>query len=185
MIRNIFLLALIVGMSALAHAQTADEVYNTYIDFNEARLNADADRAMTLADKILPDTAKLTQKVRTSFYNFLAKLYEEDNQSIKAIKYYQLVIAAQPNYYIAHRALGYLYLKDMQGKQTVVDIAYITKAKNALPHLEKAQACEPDDNTLTIIKVLYKNLHDEKAIDTLPARMESLKKNCIDLLSDQ
>jgi tetratricopeptide (TPR) repeat protein len=185
MIRKIFLLVLIAGISALAHAQTADEVYNTYIDFNEARLNADADRAMTLADKILPDTAKLTQKVRTSFYNLLAKLYEEDDQSIKAIKYYNLVIAAQPNYYIAHRALGYLYIKDIQSKQAVVDIAYITKAKNALPHLEKAQACEPDDNTLAIIKVLYKNLRDEKAIDTLPARMELLKKNCIDLLSDQ
>jgi tetratricopeptide (TPR) repeat protein len=185
MIRKIFLLVLIAGISALAHAQTADEVYNTYIDFNEARLNADADRALTLADKILPDTAKLTQKVRTSFYNLLAKLYEEDNQSIKAIKYYNLVIAAQPNYYIAHRALGYLYIKDIQNKQAVVDLAYITKAKNALPHLEKAQACEPDDNTLMIIKALYKNLRDEKSIDTLPARMESLKKNCIDLLSDQ
>lgn len=185
MLRKILLLIIAIATSTLAHAQTADEVYNTYIDFNEARMNADAARSMTLAEKILPDTAKLTQKVRISFYNSLAKLYEDDDQSIKAIKYYKLVIVFQPDYYVAHRALGYLYIKDISGKQTVVDAIYITKAKAALPHLEKAQACEPDDNTLVIIKVLYRNLKDDKALNMLPARLETLRKNCIDLLSDQ
>jgi hypothetical protein len=96
-----------------------------------------------------------------------------------------MVSAAQPDYYVAHRALGYLYIKDISGKQTVVDAAYIAKAKAALPHLERAQACDPDDNTLTIIKILYRNLKDDKALDSLPSRLEALKKNCVDLLSDQ
>jgi tetratricopeptide (TPR) repeat protein len=168
-----------------ARAQTANEVYDKYLDFNEARMNANASAAMDLAEKILPDTAKLTPKVRIAFYNSLAKLYEDDDQSVNAIKYYQKVAAAQPDYYVVHRALGYLYIKDISGKQTVVDANYIQKAKLALPHLEKAQACEPDDNTLAIIKVLYHNLKDEKSLITLTARMEALKKNCIDLLSDQ
>ncbi len=182
--RILFILLLIVPVT-LVHAQTADEVYNKYLDFNEARMNANAPKAMELAEKILPDTAKLTSKARTAFYNSLAKLYEDDNQSINAIKYYKIVSAAQPDYYVAHRALGYLYIKDISGKQTVVNTAYIAKAKAALPHLEKAQACEPDDNTLTIIKVLYHNIKDEKALNTLPTRLDGLKKNCVDLLSDQ
>lgn len=185
MIKKILLLILIIAKVGFAQAQTADEVYNSYIDFNEAKMNADATRQMTLAEKILPDTAKLTPKVRVSFYNSLAKLYEDDSQSIKAIKYYKMVSAAQPDYYVAHRALGYLYIKDISGKQVAVDANYIQKAKLALLHLEKAQACDPDDNTLAIIKVLYKNLRDEAGLNSLPARLEKLKKNCVDLLSDQ
>lgn len=168
-----------------AKAQTADDVYNKYVELSEARLNANKDSAMYLAEKILPDTAKLKPKIRICFYNILAQLYEEDSQSIKAIQYYKIVAAAQPDYYVVHRALGYLYIKDITGKQTVVDAAYMAKAKAALPHLEKAQACDPDDNTLAIIKVLYRNLKDDKALNSLSARLEALKKNCIDLLSDQ
>jgi tetratricopeptide (TPR) repeat protein len=185
MFKIILLFILISGCSAMAYAQTAEEVYNRYVDFSEARLNADKERSMSLAEKILPDTAKLKPNTRVSFFNFLAQLYEEDSQSINAIKYYKIVAASQPDYYVAHRALGYLYIKDITGKQTLVNAAYITKAKAALPHLEKAEACDHDDTTLAIIKMLYRNLKDDKALTTLPQRLEALKKNCVDLLSDQ
>src|SRR4051812_23452182 len=134
MIRKVLVLALLLFSAAITQAQTAEQVYDSYLDFNEARMNGNAAREMTLAEKILPDTAKLAPKVRVSFYNSLAKLYEDDAQSINAIKYYKMVSAAQPDYYVAHRALGYLYIKDISGKQTVVDAGYITKAKLALPH---------------------------------------------------
>jgi len=107
---------------------------------------------------------------------------------MNAIMYYNRVVAAQPNYYVAHRALGYLYIKDISGKpanEVVVDAAYIDKIKKALPHLEKAQACDPDDQTLNLIKLLYRNIKDQHGIDTLPARLAQLKKNCEDLLSSQ
>jgi tetratricopeptide (TPR) repeat protein len=185
MFKKILLLILVSGCFAIAHAQTAEEVYNRYVDFSEARLNANKDSAMFLAEKILPDTAKLKPNTRISFYNFLAQLYEEDSQSIKAIQYYKIVAAAQPDYYVVHRALGYLYIKDIAGKQTVVNAAYIAKAKAALPHLEKAEACDHDDTTLAIIKTIYRNLKDDKALNTLPQRLEALKKNCVDLLIDQ
>jgi tetratricopeptide (TPR) repeat protein len=185
MLKKIILFLVLATTVTFARAQTAEDVYNKYLDFNEARMNGNTARQMELAEKILPVTAKLQPKVRIAFYNSLAKLYEDDSQSINAIKYYKMVSAAQPDYYVAHRALGYLYIKDISGKQTVVDAAYIAKAKAALPHLERAQACDPDDNTLTIIKILYRNLKDDKALDSLPSRLEALKKNCVDLLSDQ
>jgi len=45
-----------------------------------------------------------------------SKTIWDDSQSIKAITYYNRVVAAQPNYYVAHRALGFLYIKDISGK---------------------------------------------------------------------
>ena len=188
MLKKTVLLVFMMALCAFAHAQTTDEVYDKYADFNLALLQNEHDKALTLGEQILPDSAKLLQKARTSFYNGLAKLYEDDSQSIKAIIYYNRVAAAQPNYYVAHRALGYLYIKDISGKpvnQIVVDDAYINKVKKALPHLEKAQACDPSDETLALIKLLYRNIKDERDLNTLPARLNELKKNCVDILSDQ
>jgi tetratricopeptide (TPR) repeat protein len=185
--KTIFILFILIA-GRRVYAQTADEVYDRYVDFNEAFLNANMEKAMTLGEQILPDTAKLKPNTRTSFYNFMAQVYEGDHQSMNAIMYYNRVVAAQPNYYVAHRALGYLYIKDISGKPTnevVVDAAYIDKIKKALPHLEKAQACDPDDQTLNLIKLLYRNIKDQHGIDTLPARLAQLKKNCEDILSSQ
>ena len=172
----------------LAHAQTADKVYDQYLDFNLARLQNEQDKAMDLGEKILPDTLKLPQKVRISYYNSMAKLYEDSNQSVKAIAFYEKVTNALPNYYVAHRALGYLLIKGLTDKtpnEVAAAAAYTAKVKAALPHLEKAQACDPDSDTLTLIKSLYQNIKDDKELGTLSARLEKLKKNCEDILSDQ
>lgn len=187
MVKKAFLIVFILATSVLTHAQTADEVYNKYADFNLAMLQNEHDKALDLGEQILPDSVKLPPKTRVSFYNGIAKLYEEDAQSVKAIAYYNRVVAAQPNYYVAHRALGYLYIKDIAVKATdmPVDTTYTAKVKRALPHLEKAQACDPSDDTLTLIKTLYKNIKDQQGLDTLPARLNQLQKNCIDILSDQ
>ena len=188
MFKKTVLIVFILITGKVAHAQTASEVYDKYADFNLALLQSEHDKALDLGEQILPDSAKLPQKTRISFYNGIAKLYEDDSQSIKAIAYYNRVVAAEPNYYVAHRALGYLYIKDISGKpvnQVVVDAAYISKIKKALPHLEKAQACDPSDDTLVLIQLLYRNIKDDKGLNTLPARLNELKKNCIDILSDQ
>jgi tetratricopeptide (TPR) repeat protein len=188
MLKKTFLIILLIIVGKISHAQTADEVYEKYTDFNLAMLQNEHDKALDLAQQILPDSAKLSPKVRVSFYNGIAKLYEDDSQSIKAIEYYNRVAAAQPNYYVAHRALGYLYIRDISGKpasDAIVDAAYIDKVKKALPHLEKAQACDPDDQTLSLIKILYSNIKDEKSLSSLPDRLNQLKKNCIDILDTQ
>jgi tetratricopeptide (TPR) repeat protein len=188
MFKKTFLAVFILFMGIVAQAQTADDVYNRYLDFNLARLQGEQEKAMDLGEKILLDTAKLPQKVHTSFFNAMAKLYEDDSQSVKAVIYYKMVVAAQPDYYVAHRALGYLYIKDIAEKpdnEAMADAAYISKVKNALPHLEKAQACDPDDSTLSLIKMLYKNIKDVPDLNSLSIRLNKLKKNCVDILSDQ
>ena len=188
MLKKIFLIVLLIIAGKLSHAQTAGEVYDKYTDFNLAMLQNEHDKALDLGQQILPDSARLSPKVRISFYNGIAKVYENDSQSIKAIEYYNRVAAAQPDYYVVHRALGYLYIKDISGKQAnevVVNTAYINKVKKALPHLEKAQACDPDDQTLSLIKILYRNIKDEKGLNSLPERLNQLKKNCVDILDTQ
>ncbi|MEN0055832.1 MAG: hypothetical protein AAGC65_19290 [Mucilaginibacter sp.] len=188
MLKKTLLIIFLIIAGKITHAQTADEVYEKYADFNLAILQNEHDKALDLGQQILPDSAKLNSKVRVSFYNSMAKLYEDDSQSVKAIEYYNRVAAAQPDYYVAHRALGYLYIKDISGKpadQVVIDAAYKDKIKKALPHLEKAQACDPDDETLNLIKTLYRNINDEKGLNSLPGRLDQLKKNCIDILDTQ
>ncbi|AYL94058.1 hypothetical protein [Mucilaginibacter celer] len=175
--------------ATISKAQSADEVYDRYLDFNLARLQGEEDKATDLAEQLMKDTLKLAPKVRVNFYNSAAKLYEDGSQSVKAIELYERVVAAQPQYYVAHRALGYLYLKNIPDADKPLDKPstnqdYIKTVKKSLPQLEKAQACDADENTLTLIKTLYKNIGDSAALASLDNRLKTLQKGCIDILSD-
>ncbi len=194
------MLLLLLSLAALsaARGQTADTaMMNKLGDFDLARFNNDGGLALRLGEQILVDTGKLSAKMRISFFGRLARLYEDDQQDAKAILYYQKVLAAVPDYYVAHRALGYLYEKDaeeihLQLFQTKRDDPafqslterYKAGVLRALPHLEKAQSCDPDDDTLDLIRTLYENIHDKAKLESLPGRLSALGKNCIDLLSD-
>jgi tetratricopeptide (TPR) repeat protein len=193
------LLILFISFSAVAaHAQTADEVYNQYLDFNLARLQGEADKALNLGQDIIPNADKLKVNVRNNFYYSIGNLFENDGQSVKAIEYYEKVAAAVPNYYVVQRALGYQYLKQVDGLSAKINAAqsdinenkrltmlYVAAVKKALPYLEKAQACDPNDDTLALIKTLYKNIKDQQGLATLNTRLQVLSKNCIDLLDDK
>ncbi|PWK79917.1 hypothetical protein LX99_00378 [Mucilaginibacter oryzae] len=192
MFRQILLLFSLLFIVTISRAQTAtaDEVYDKYLDFNLARLQGEVEKATDLAEQLMKDTLKLKPHVRVNFYNSAAKLYEDGSQSVKAIELYERVVAAQPQYYVAHRALGYLYLKYIPDADKPLDIPstnpdYIKAVKKSLPQLEKAQACDADDNTLTLIKTLYKNIGDVKGLTSLNERLKGLSKNCIDILSDE
>jgi len=194
MFRKLFLLFIVVVITGFAQAQTkADAVYDKYLDFNVKRLEGKTTDALRIGEDILPDTNQLPAKSRISFYNGLAKMYEDDSQSSEAIPLYKKVVAAQPNYYVAHRALGYLYLKpadELYGKlqsnpgDTQTALLYKSAVQKALPHLEKAQACDPSDETLELIKKLYTNIHDDAGLQSLGKRLAALSKNCLDILSD-
>ncbi|WEA03059.1 hypothetical protein [Mucilaginibacter sp. SJ] len=173
----------------LTQAQTAEDAYNKYLDFNLARLQGEQDKAMELSRQIMQDTARLSVKVKINFFNSLARLYEDDNQSVNAIPLYERVVVAEPDYYVAHRALGYLYLKNIPDADKPLntpstDTEYIKAVKKALPQLEKAQACDADDNTLALIKTLYKNIGDDAGLTGLNNRLKVLKKKCEDILGD-
>ncbi|MFD2145645.1 hypothetical protein [Mucilaginibacter antarcticus] len=142
-------------------------------------------------EKILKLTDKLPAKSRTSFYNGLAKLYEDDNQSVEAIPLYEKVAVAEPNYYVVHRALGYLYVKTadvwyakLSSGGTEAFNSYKAAVQKALPHLEKAQACDPSDETLALIKKLYTDIKDDTALKSLQTRIGTLGKKCVDILSE-
>ncbi|OOQ57934.1 hypothetical protein [Mucilaginibacter pedocola] len=198
MFKKALLLLFAVFAIAKAKAQTAEEVYDHYLDFNLVRLEGPASKVLEAGEALLPDTAKLTPKARISFYNSMGKAYEDDNQTVRALEFYKRVAAAVPNYYVVQRALGYIYAKQAEefvGKLNAtasnpvqnqkIMAQYTAAAKKALPCLEKAQACDPDDDTLTRINTLLKNIKDTQGLATLKSRLAELSKNCIDLLEDK
>ncbi|MGZ3776143.1 MAG: hypothetical protein ACXVIY_06740 [Mucilaginibacter sp.] len=199
MIKRYFFLLLFLLAFAAAKAQTADSVLlNKLGDFDMATLSGDANTAVSIGEKILPDTAKMEPKVRINFFAKLAKAYDDGDEDVKAIIYYEKVAAAEPNYYVAQRGLGYLYnakAEDIQLKLYITPKdspdykalfeGYHKAVLKALPSLEKAQACDPDDDTLDLIRTLYMNIHDEQGLSSLKSRLPALAKNCVDLLSDK
>ena len=198
MLKKILVLLFAIFTIATAKAQTAEEVYNRYLDFNLIRLEGPASKVLEAGEALLPDTAKLTPKARISFYNSMGKAYEDDNQSVRALEFYKRVAIAVPNYYVVQRALGYIYAKQAEEfvgrlnetasnpvENKKVMAQYTAAAKKALPYLEKAQACDPDDDTLSRINVLLKNIKDTQGLATLKTRLAALSKNCVDLLEDK
>jgi len=200
MLKNAFLLLFLIstGLSSRAQAPSADSVYNQYLDFNLARLQGEQDKILELGENILPYADKLPEKARINFYFSVGKMYEDDDQHNKALPYYEKVAAAVPDYYVVHRALGYLYLEKAEAienklktpssdstltRQLTAD--YTATVRKALPHLEKAQACDPSDETLAIIKTLYKNIRDDAGLNSLDTGLKELSKNCIDILTDK
>jgi tetratricopeptide (TPR) repeat protein len=197
MLKKIFLSVSCCLLLLTARAQSADSVYNKYLDFNLARLQGDQDRVLELGENLLPYAGKLPEKARISFYFAAGKMYEDNSQPDKALPYYEKVVVAVPDYYVVNRALGYLYLEDVKVLEKKFNPATADKATNAqlfadytkavkkaLPYLEKAQACDPTDETLIIIKTLYKNIKDTAGLNTLDSRLKQLSKSCIDILTD-
>jgi tetratricopeptide (TPR) repeat protein len=198
MLKRVILIVIIAFIALSTHAQTADDVYNKYLDFNLARLQGETSKALDLGQDIIPNADKLKDNVRNNFYYSIGNLFENDRQSVKAVEYYEKVVTAIPNYYVAQRALGYQYIKQVNDISAKLNAAqsdinenkrltalYTAAAKKALPHLEKAQACDPDDETLSLIKTLYKNIKDTQGLATLNTRLATLSKNCIDLIDDK
>ena len=61
---------------------------------------------------------------------------------------------------------------------------YKATVNKALPQLEKAQACDPNEPNLKLIKGLYKSTKNEAALTTLDARIAAMSKNCEDILNE-
>ena len=196
MIKTAFIFLFIL-LNIPTFAQYNTKVYNQYLDFNEAQYKKQPNIALQKADSILNNPEKLPAKTQTNFYRSLAKLYEDQNQPQKAIIYNEKVVAAVPDYYVSHRALGYLYLLPMnslvekinQSKTNPADqqkykTQYFSLIKKALLHLEKAEACDHDQETLNLIKSLYQRMNDQTGLASLDKRLKQLRLKCIDLLTE-
>ncbi|BAU55972.1 tetratricopeptide repeat protein [Mucilaginibacter gotjawali] len=198
MLKRFFIFIFLCFTGLLAHAQvlSVDSVYSKYLDFNLARFQGEQDKVLELGEAIIPYADKLPEKTRINFYFGVGKMYEDDSQPDKAIVFYVKVAAAVPDYYVAHRALGYLYLDKAKKIEARMNDAtdkaakdslfatYVKAVQMALPHLEKAQACDPSDDTLNIIKDLYAKSHNTAGPDLLNDRLKRLSKDCMDVLSD-
>lgn len=195
MLKTVCLFLLIISTSA--KAQYNSKVYNQYLDFNEAQFKNQPNIALQKADSILNSSEKLPVKAQIVFYRSLAKLYEDQNQPEKAIIYNEKVLKAVPDYFVSHRALGYLYLlpannlvdkmnsaKNNANEHQKYQTQYFALVKKALPYLEKAEACDHDDETLNLIKSLYQKLNDKVELAGLNNRLKLLKTHCIDLLNE-
>jgi tetratricopeptide (TPR) repeat protein len=186
----LFLSLLFIG--TLAHAQTVDQVYDQYLDFSMSKSKKNP-KAFLIGENLLSQADKLPAKSKIILFYSMAKLYEDSGNSDEAIVYYEKVIAAEPNYYVPHRALGFIYYnklsdfsKKLQGAKIDAKLMADYKAMvlKALPHLEKAEACHPSDETLDMIKLLYTAIKDTAGLNTLKSRLANLGKNCVTLLSE-
>lgn len=195
MFKNSLLAVICIFAGLAVRAQSADSVYNQYADFNLARFQGQNDQARAIGENILPHADKLPEKVRINFYFGLGKLYDDDNEPDKALPFYEKVVVADPDYYVVHRALGYIYLAKANAMYDKLNAAgnmgtdtlkaaFTNMARKALPNLEKAQACDPDDDTLAIIKALYGKMQDSAGLATLGDRLKQLSAHCQDILSE-
>lgn len=176
-------------------AQQFKPVYEKYLDFNLERLAGDNATALDMGVAILDSVNDLPAKSRINFYNAMGKLYENNEQPERAIPFYEKVTIAVPNYYVAHRALGYIFVdsanqvyarlltaKPTDAGYNQLKTDYSTLAKKVISNLEIAQACDPSDETLAIIKTFYKNMGDSSGLDTLDERLKKISKDCLDIL---
>src|ERR1700748_181853 len=104
MLKKILFLLLLGSVAISSKAQTTDSLLvNKLGDFDLARFNNDELGALRIGESILPDPAKLSEKIRTSFFDHMARLYENNEQEAKALLYFEKVAVAAPNYYVAQR----------------------------------------------------------------------------------
>lgn len=127
-------------------------------------------------------------------------MFEEVGDPDNALLHYAESMKGEPNYFVLHRAMGFIYLnktkpfvRQMNEASAAKNVIANSKAfesykavvQKALPHLEKYQACEPDDDTLAIITNLYKSIKEPQASAKLPERLTSLGQTCVSLLEDE
>ncbi len=197
MLRQFFFIFCFICFVVVVKAQTPDAVYDDYLNFNLARFQGEKEKWPALIAKLILNADKLPENARTNFYYVMGKIYEDQKDYNNAEIYYLKVAQLQPDYYVVQRGLGYIYydrLKDVEAKFNTekkdwdhnkeLFYQYKVAAVKALPFLEKAEACEPDTNTRSIIILLYKNIKDHKGLKSLDARLNLLKQHCLDLLPD-
>lgn len=187
-------LILFIFLSNTAISQTS---VDQYYDFSLHLSEGDAEKAMVIAEKLIPSAGSLSKKQQAIFYFKLGRLYEDSKNATKAITFYQKSLALEPNYYVPHLALGHLYLSSANAigakikaekANSNVHQRYMTEykgiLKRALPHLEKAMACDPNDQVLASIKNAYLALDDLSTFKSLDSRIDELNKNCVTVLTE-
>jgi len=181
-----------------AQTKSIKDLYWGYLQVRSAPKNKA--NVINKALELLDRSSELNAKQIANLTYHLGRLYEETGEVDKAVSYYEKSIKLTPGYYVPYRALGFINIKNCniysqkmneaaKAKNAVLHAkafaAYKTQALKTIGYLEKSQACDPDDETLAMIKNLYKNIKDNSAIHTLNARLKVKSADCITLLDDE
>eukprot|EP01136_Pigoraptor_vietnamica_P007272 Opistho-1_new@41296 len=196
--KKLFLIGLLFLASNYSFAQSsAKESYTDFTVYRTTAGNAELIAKM-LALYEMKDQLSVKQTANVAYH--LGRMYEDVGEPENAIKYYEISLKGEPNYEVIHRALGFIYLEKSKVFVAKMNVAkqtnnaetnakafndYKLMVQKALPHLEKYQACDPDDETLAIITDLYKSIKDAQGLAGLPNRLKQLSATCVSLLDDE
>lgn len=194
----ICLLVCLWSINSLAQSNSVKDLYESFKQYRTTNDDKPSQIVKTL--ELLKFADQLTAKQLTNINYNLGRMYEDIGEADKAIPYYEKSLIGEPNYEVVHRALGFIFLakstsavakinetkakNDVEGNKKAFE-AYKILILKALPHLEKYQACDPDEETLNIITNLYKSFKDTKSIETLNARLKEMSGKCVTLLDDE
>lgn len=196
--KRILTLYLLACSSFVANAQKSAQ--DNYHDFTVYRTTKGSGTLIKKVTALLDQKNELTPKQVANAEYHLGRMYEEVGDPANALIHYSESIKGEPNYFVLHRAMGFIYLNQTKifvkqmneasaAKNAIANFKafekYKAAVKNAIPHLEKYQACEPDDQTLDIISNLYKSIKETPSIATIPQRLKPLGQNCVSLLEDE
>jgi tetratricopeptide (TPR) repeat protein len=198
LLKSLFFTVLILFTGIHVKAQTTDELEKLYTEFKIQSSTQSNASAIELGKQLLPQADKLSDNNRVIFYNMLAKAYEEEKQFDRAQSLYEKVVVMQPDYYVAHLALGHIYMQKGNEEGALVNAskgdkatyqkhvaAYTAFVNKAILHLEKVQACDPYDDNLNLIKKLYTSINNTAAIATINTRVKAMSGKCVDILLDK
>ncbi len=196
--KKMLTLCVLLGTAFVVNAQnTAKEGYRDFKLYRTTKGNAESIAKMKT---LLQQQDQLSAKQVTNLQYHLGRMHEEIGDPENALLYYEQSLKGEANYTVLHRALGFIYLgktkpfvKKMNeasaAKNAIANANAFSKYKDmvlkALPHLEKYQACEPDEETLNMITNLYKSIKDQQLIASLPDRLKTMEGTCVTLLDDE
>lgn len=186
--------ACLILVSTCAAAQSVEADYN---EFKMLCSVGNAEKALEAAQSIEPRADSLPRLKKAVFFNEVARLYEGKNESEKSLSYYSKVIKLEPHYYVPYLASGYLYLATANRLVPVINASKQNKAKfdthvaayksclrKAVPLLEKALACDPNEQVAAALNRCYEALKDQNLRNGMKGRVEALGKDCVSLLAD-
>ncbi|TDG35215.1 hypothetical protein EZJ43_15060 [Pedobacter changchengzhani] len=192
---------LLVLLTAQTSFSQSQNIKDAYFDFLQIRTEPyKAEESIKKGLELLQRSKELSMKQIASVTYHLGRLYEANEDMASAIPYYEKSIKLSPDYYVPYRALGFWYFKD--AVDLGIKLSRIDKVKEpalyaelsadykklalkTTAYLEKSQACDPDDETLSMIVDLYNGIGDTDALSNLPKRLKLLEKNCVTLLDDE
>ncbi|MGQ7852747.1 tetratricopeptide repeat protein [Pedobacter sp. WC2501] len=198
--KRLLTLLIVLAAAQFSFAQNKS-IKDLYWDYSQIRMtDTKKPKAIQMAEDLIKRTPELTKTQLGNVSYHLGRLYEETGEIEKAIPKYQEAIKITPAYYVPYRALGFIFVKKCNAIGAKMNEAgkakdlkahgefyaqYKVIALKALPYLEKSQACDPDDETRTIITNLYRSLKDNAAIASLDERLKKNAADCVSILDDE